>query len=488
MFYLTFDIGTTSLKTALVSEDGHLVAVHVEEYALSTPRPDWAEVAAETYWHAAKAGVEAVFAASSADRSRLSAIGFSSQGQSFLPLDASGRPLRHVIVWLDNRSQGIADEWERDWLTRERYQQLSGYPAIPGGMTIFKLAWLARYEPGAHRAWKFLLLPDYLIWRLTGETVTDYNQAQMSGMYDVRARDWDHRLLAAAGVTPTQLCTVVSPGTVAGCLTASAAEELGLPEGVPVCVGCNDQLAGAVGAGNVAPGVVTETTGTALAAVVTIPELWDEVNFYVGVHAVPGLAYAMPYASTSAIVLKWLRDLAAPDTDYEAFLAGTETVPPGCEGLTMIPHFTGSGTPTYNPQVRGAFAGLTLHHEPRHLARAIMEACACLLRECLEPVLARGLDLSAVRSLGGAARSDLWLQMKADVLGRPVERPACSDAASLGAAMLAAVGTGQFTSLPEAAAAWYRPAHRFEPTPAGREAYARVYAKYQDLMSRLYGT
>jgi xylulokinase len=147
----------------------------------------------------------------------------------------------------------------------------------------------------------------------------------------------------------------------------------------------------------------------------------------------------------------------------------------------------GTATPTYNAQARGAFAGLTLAHTRAHLARAVLEACACLLQECLEPLQEQGVPVAAVRSLGGAARSDLWLQMKADLLGRRVERPACPDAASLGAAMLAATGVGQFSQVQEAALAWYRPARRFDPDPARYETYREVYGRYRELYGKLYG-
>ncbi len=498
--YLTFDIGTTSLKTALISDEGTVLAVHTEEYHLRTPQAGWAEMEPEAYWRAAVAGVRAVLAhphesrvasresrAGTGAAEDVAAIGFASQGQSFIPLSPTGQALHNAIVWVDSRANEIALQWEREWLSREEYRRLSGYPWIPGEMTIFKLAWLREHEPAAHGAWKFLFLPDYLIWRLTGEVATDYNLAQMSGMYDVRAREWEARLLEAAGVTAEQLPSVHAPGKVVGALREEVARELGLPAGVPVCVGCNDQLAGAVGAGNVAPGVVTETTGTALAAITTTAELVDDQRLYAGWHARPGLYYTMAFAPTSAMVLKWLRDLVAPGEDYEEFLRDVAEVPVGCEGLTMLPHFCGTATPTYNAQARGVFAGLNLGHARAHLARAIMEACACLLQEVLEPLQEAGVELTSVRSLGGAARSDLWLQMKADLLGRPVERPACSDAANLGAAMLAATGGGQFATVEEAARAWYRPERVFQPEAGKRAAYAEVYGRYRELYGRLYG-
>jgi xylulokinase len=485
--YITFDLGTTGLKTALVSDAGQMLAVHTVEYTLETPQPDWVEMSPEVYWQAAVEGTRAVFRRWGGGTSSLAAIGFSSQGQTFVPVDRAGRPLYNAIVWLDNRAQEIAAAWEKSWLSRERYRRISGYPWLPASLTVFKVAWLAKHKPETQQAWKFLCLPDYLIYRLTGDTATDHVTARMNGFFSLETGTWEPQLLEAAGITCDQLPTVLSPGMIAGRLRPEAAAQLGLPSGVPVTVGANDQLVGAVGAGNVRPGVVTETTGTALALIATTPALLDDWRIAVGKHAVPGLSYAMTFAMTSAVVLKWFRDLCAPGQPYDKFLEGVEAVPPGCDGLSVLPHFMGTSMPSFDPRVRGAFVGLTLGHTRAHLARAIMEACACLLQECIEPVADHGLPVQTVRSLGGAAHSDPWLQMKADLLGIPVERPACADAASLGAAMLAAVGTGQFSTATEAAEAWYRSARVFEPDAAHYKVYREVYGRYQDLMRRLYG-
>ncbi|MFW5869113.1 MAG: xylulokinase, partial [Armatimonadota bacterium] len=237
-----------------------------------------------------------------------------------------------------------------------------------------------------------------------------------------------------------------------------------------------------IGAGNVRPGVVSETTGTALAVVATTRDRVDSDQFFVGRHAAEGAWYSMPYAAVSAIVLTWFRELCRA-TDWSDLLGSVEQVAPGADGLTVLPHF--SGTPE-EPDARGAILGLTLGHGRAEIARAIMESCACLLRELLEPVVEHGLAMESVRSLGGAAKSDVWLQMKADMLRTPVERPACTEAASLGAAMLAATGIDQFDTLEDAADAWYRRARRFEPNADLADAYEDVFARYLELRDALY--
>ncbi len=485
--FLTFDLGTTALKTALVSGEGKMLAVFSREYTPRAPRPDWAELDAEVYWQAVVEGTHAVLAQSGAEPASVAGIGFGSQGQTFLPVDAAGQPLYNVIIWLDTRAQYIADAWEASWLTRDKFQRASGFPWLAANLTVFKIAWFAEHAPAAHKAWKFLLLPDYLIYRMTGETATDYVTARMSGLFDLETGAWDPVLMGAAGVTPDQLPVVLAPGSVAGKLHSAAAMELGISPGVPVTVGANDQVVGAVGAGNVSPGVVTEMTGTALALLATTPTLLKDRSAIVGKHAVPEFSYAMTLAMTSAIVLKWFRDLCAPGQDYKEFLKGIEEIPCGCDGLSVVPHFMGTAMPPFNPRVRGAFIGLSLGHTRAHMARAILESCACLLKELMRPITDQGLTVNSVRSLGGAARNDLWMQMKADLLGIPVERPACADAASLGAAMFAAAGTGHFANIAEASRAWYRSERLYEPDPARRQVYTEVYARYMDAMQRLYG-
>lgn len=485
--YLTFDLGTTALKTALIGSEGNMLTGHSVEYTHHCPQPDWMEMEPEAYWDAAVQGASAVLGRAGASAAEIAAIGFSSQGQTFVPINAKGEALYRAIIWLDKRAQDVADAWQSGWLSTAEFRRGTGYPWVPGELTLFKIGWLAENAPQAHQAEKFLCLPDYLIYRLTGETAIDYNLAQMSGMYDLQTGAWEPEWLKAAGITAGQLPAVHAPGTVVGRTLAGPAKEMGIAEGVPVCLGANDQLVGAVGAGNVRPGLVTETTGTALAVVATTESLLEDESMFVGRHAVPDLCYAMPFGNASAIILKWFRDMCDPGTDYEAFLAGVEQIPPGCDGLTLLPHFSGTASPSFNPDARGALAGLTLGHSRAHIARAVMESCACLLQEVMDPILAHEIEVRTIRSLGGAARSDLWLQMKADLLGVPVERPACSEAASLGAAMLAATGVGQFSTLAEAADAWYRADRTFEPNDELFDTYRGVYKAYLDLYQRLYG-
>ncbi|MFW5866787.1 MAG: FGGY-family carbohydrate kinase, partial [Armatimonadota bacterium] len=244
MPYLTFDIGTTALKTALIDEDGAVMALADVEYTPRTPRPGWMEEAPETYWEAAVAGTRAVLAETAATGDSVSAVGLSSQGESFVALDEAGRPLTPVIVWLDGRARAVAERWRREGLTAEQFRAITGYPWIVHELTVFKIGWLAEHRPEAHGAAKFLCLPDYLIYRMTGEFATDFNIAQMGGLLDVGRGEWSAQMLEKAGISEAQLPSIHTPGTPVGEITREAAEELGVTPGTIVCTGCNDQLAG----------------------------------------------------------------------------------------------------------------------------------------------------------------------------------------------------------------------------------------------------
>jgi xylulokinase len=479
-YYLTYDLGTTALKIALIDDEGKVCALDVQEYTMAAPAPGWAEMAPERYWQAAVAGTRAVLACAQAAPHQVLAIGLSSQGQTFIPIAADGTAVHPAIVWLDGRAQALAEKWTADGLSPEDFRAATGYPFVPGSLTVFQIGWLARHRPEVvQRTWKYLCLPDYLTFRLTGAPVTDYVTARMSGLFDLRTGTWAPAMLARAGISQEHLPVIQAPGTVAGHLHADSATALGLPAGIPVSTGANDQLAGAIGAGNVIPGIVTATVGTALALVATTPAVPDDPRVCAGRHAFSTTGYAMTFANTSAIIMSWLREVCGQGgIPYADFLTGVEAIPPGSDGVIVLPTFSGLGG------TQGAILGLTLRHTRAHLARAVMEACACLLQDCLTP-LSAGDSVATLRILGGAARSDCWLKLFADFTGLPVERPECPSAASLGAAMLAAVAIGRFPDLPSAVLAWYRTERTFAPDLSARAAYAAVYARAHEFAARL---
>jgi xylulokinase len=525
--FLSLDLGTTAVKVALWDlhvgrlrrapaarapasrgsrhipghAEARLLALSIQELPLLHPAPEQVEIDVRTVWEAVVRGTAQVLAEAPtsgkapADGKRgtpadLAAIGLSSQAQTFVLLDEAGEPVRPAVMWLDARAGKEAEEFCREF-SPEAFLRHLGRPGIDAIASAPKLRWLRKHEPRTlARARTLLLLPDYVLYRLTGERVTDPVTAASTGLCHSLRRKWWAEAAEFAGVAHLRLPAVESPGEVAGTLRPQAAGELGLPPDVPCAVGTNDQLTGALGAGNVEVGTVSETTGTALALVLTAPAKGPEPPHGVGAGPHPAgghLRYLLAYSKTAGIVLRWFRDCFFPGEPYEAIFAKVARAPIGCDGMTCLPHFSGTATPHFNPEATGAFLGLRLSHTASHLARAIVESLTFDLALNLTLLAEATGHVGTIRAMGGGARSDLWLQMKADVLGRPVERVACPEAASLGAAELAMVATGDFGSVAEASLALYRSDRLFTPDHERSARYAEPLQRYETWCGKLCG-
>jgi len=260
------------------------------------------------------------------------------------------------------------------------------------------------------------------------------------------------------------------------------------PEAVVVALGSNDQLNGAVGAGNVHPGIASVTAGTAMAVVTTLDRLKPQqtLGLVAGHHPVPGLYYLLCYAKTSGVLLTWLRELIALEESYEELLNRASQAPVGCDGLVCLPHFSGTAMPTFDSSVRGGFVGLSLGHRRHHIIRAVCEAVCFVARDALELVAAAAQRPCQLRMLGGVTRSDFWMQMMADVMELPLEVAGCSEAAVLGGAVFAGVAAGRFVSITEAALRFYHPSRSYEPSTKQARRYRESYQSYHSYMERLY--
>ncbi|MGD9495394.1 MAG: FGGY-family carbohydrate kinase [Armatimonadota bacterium] len=480
------DLGTTAVKVGLFDADsGVSLGVARAEYTPTSPRAGWMELDAREYWRAA---VEATRAAhEQAGGPRVVGIGLSSQGQTFVPLDRAHRPLRPAIVWLDTRAEEQAQRlsalFDPDELRRRR-----GARAFNAIDSAPKMLWLREHEPQVWAATRHLvMLPDYLGLLMTGELRLDLCNAGSTGLVDRTADDWWQAGLDAVGVPREWLSPLGWPGEAIGEVTAAAAREMGLEAGVPVALGSNDQLNGAVGAGNVEPGLASGTAGTAMAIIATLSELPEPMpeGMNWGRHPVPGLWYLLNYAKTSGVVLTWLRDLLGAG-DYDALLAEAERVPVGCDGLVCLPHFSGTATPTFRSDVRGGFVGLTLGHGRGHLVRSVVEAVCFCARDALALTASVAREARELRMLGGAARSQWWMQAMADTVGLPIAIPACAEAAVLGGAIFGGVAAGRLESIEVGGRRFYRPAKVLEPREQMAEAYDAAWAAYREAMERVY--
>lgn len=486
---LGVDLGTSAVKGSIHRMDGSVLAHASVEYELLSPGPARVEVAATTYWTAFCTVVHSLLQSSGVDFRHVVSVGISAQGETLLMVDSNGQPLRDAIVWLDNRASEEATELDNRF-GREAIYQATGQPGMLPTWPAAKILWLSRHEPELFsRVHKFLLLEDYLIARLTGEYVCEGSLVTSTCYWDFRKKQWWPEMLNAIGISGSQLPSLVEPGTAIGRILPGVAEELGLSNTTMVCTGALDQACGAIGVGNVRPGILSENTGTAVALCATLdgPRLDPLLRMPCHYHGIPD-TYMFHTFTSGGLILRWYRDTFYGAEKAAANVAGLDTfgiieqeaasVPAGSDGLVVLPHLQGAMAPDADPCARGAVVGLTLLHGRGHVARAILESVAFVIRRNVEVLEELGVGVHSIRASGGGAKSRLWKQIEADVTKCPVVTTEQLDAATLGSSILAGVGVGLYSGTVEAAEAMVRPADSFEPDEGNFARYDDSYAKY----------
>ena len=422
MRYVGIDIGTTAVKACMFDGDGTLLGIGSAEYTLETPMPDIVELEPEEYWQAVQKALAQL------PTGHFDAVAITGQAETLITVDAAGAPLGKAIVWLDNRAKQEADELVAQF-GLETLFRLSGQTEILPCFPAPKILWLKRHEPERFsKTAKYLMVEDYIGWRLSGEYGTCNGLLPSSIYYDIRSGEYDDAVLQFIGISKEQLPRLCEPGeTIAEYPNSGGKTRLAA---API-----DHVCGNLGAG----GGITETTGCALAlCAVSDHLLYDEakrISTYCGARR--GAYALLPWAPTGGMLLRHFRDHFTGGLSYRELDELAAQVAPGSDGLVILPHCAGAVSPVTNPNARGVAWGITLAHTKAHWARAIMESIAYLLRENVETLASIGCKVEAISSLGGGAASPLWLQMKADLLQLPIQLPACEEVTSLGAAMLA---------------------------------------------------
>jgi len=496
-YLLGIDVGTTSVKAVLFNLKGKVIASGRSEYELYMPQPEFVEVETETFWKAFKDSLKKVLNESKIDTQKIIGIGISSQGETFVALGKDGKPLGRAIVWLDNRSREEA-KLIKDKLGADNIYSVTGQNDVIPTWTATKILWLRRNKPNFFKkVYKYLLIEDYIIYRLTGKFVTEYSVVCSSLLFDLPHRKWWSEILQFINISEDQLPELKPPGQPVGNVTPEAAKETGLHTSCIVSTGAYDQAANAIGCGNIDSGVISETTGGALAVVATIDHvILDPMRrLPCHHHAVQGKYFLQPWCHTAGVILRWYRDnfglleMEAANRmgldPYDLLTLEASKVPPGSDGLVLLPHFMGAASPEFDPDAKGVLFGLTLHHKRGHVIRAIIESIAYMLRRNIELLEELDVKIREIRSTGGAARSPLWNQIKADVLQRPILTVHTEETAALGAAMLAGLATGIFSSVKDASRSMVSIKGKWIPLKINRDVYDRQYKLYVELYNHL---
>jgi xylulokinase len=457
-YILAVDLGTTAIKVLLFRSDGQVISNSTQEYKLLTPTELAVELEVEKYWNAFKKGLAEVLTQANIDSSKIKSIGISAQGETLILVDKEGKPLTNAVVWLDNRAQQEAEELAKEFGNENTYH-ITGQVEIVPTWPAAKILWFKKHQPDIYRqVAKFLLIEDYFIYRLCGKYVCEGSLICSTVYWDIIKKAWWKDMLSYLGVKEVQLPEIRESGEVVGSIQLKIARELGLSADTLVTTGALDQACGAIGVGNLVPGVISENTGAALAICATVdyPIFDKKGRMPCHYHGIPDTYMAHTF-TTGGMGLRWFRDkFCSLEIDISSFInidsynlldQEAAQVPPGCNGLVMLPHLQGAMAPESNPKAKGVFYGFTLHHGKAHFIRSIMEAIAFAVQRNIDVLEDLGIKVDEIRSLGGGSRSLLWSQIKADVTQRSVYIMENEEAACLGAAMLAGVATGIYPNL-----------------------------------------
>jgi xylulokinase len=405
-------------------------------------------------------------------------------------LDAADNVVRPALIWCDVRTEQQGRELTEN-IGAEALIRLTCNPALPN-FTLTKFLWVREHEPENWSRVRSVMLPkDYVRFRLTGERATDMADASGTLMLDVAHRRWSDQVLQAAGIEESLLPRLFESPEVCGRVSAAGAAATGLQQGTPVVAGAGDQAAGAVGMGIVAPGAVSATIGTSgvVFAATDRPSLDPKGRLHTFCHAVPGRWHVMGVTQSAGLSLRWFRDrFGACGSNsnsedrrdpYECLTAEAAAVPPGSDGLLWAPYLMGERTPHLDPNARAALIGLTASHTRGHVVRAILEGVAFSLRDSFTLFSEMGVPVRNIRLGGGGARSPLWRQIQADVYGHEVEILEAEEGAAYGAAILAGVGAGLWSSVDKACDETVKVAQRVAPQPVVTQHMSTSYAAYR---------
>jgi xylulokinase len=449
---LGIDIGTSGLKCVLIDEAGQLRASAFREYAPELPQPGWAEQDPDVWLTAATSAVREVIASSGVDRNSIAGVGFSGQMHSAVFVDRDRRVIRPVISWLDARSVPQVAALIHS-IGRSQLAEWIGNPVMPGFM-LSSLLWVKEQEPAIwNRLAHVMLAKDYVRLRLTGEIATDFSDASSTAMLDVRQRRWCDDLLRLVDIPIHLLPQIRSSSDVVGHLLPKMAEAVNLPAGLPVICGAGDQEAQAIGNGIIRSGLLSSTIGTGgqLFAPSDRYRSDPQLRIHTFCHAPPDLWHWQAATLTAGASLRWLRDeVLGGRYTYQELADAAASIEPGAEGLLFHPYLAGERTPHMDPNLRGAFTGLSLRHTWKHMARAVLEGVVFSLFDGLELMRDLGAKFDQVIASGGGTKHPLWLQLQADVFGVPVRTTQTPEAAAFGAALLAGVGAGVFDDVAQA--------------------------------------
>lgn len=500
-YLLGVDLGTSGTKTVLFDEKGATIASATIEYPLYQPKNGWAEQDPADWFNAAVNTIKSVVTESRVEPKDIAGLSISGQMHGLVMLDKDGRVLRRSILWCDARTGAQCDEiTER--VGKKRLIEINANPALPG-FTACKILWVREHEKEIYDQCDFILLPkDYVRYMLTGVKAMEISDASGTNLLDINKREWSGEILEKLEIDPKLLPPLIESAAKAGTITAEAAALTGLCEGTIVAGGAGDNAAAAIGTGVCRDGQSFVTLGTsgvvfAHTSKLSIDPLGRVHTFCA---AVPGAWTAMSCTLAAGLSLRWMRDeffsfeKAEEDAKgsdvYNLMTAKAAEIPSGSDGLLYLPYLMGERSPVLDPEARGVFFGLSARHGKAHLTRAVLEGITLSQRHNLEVLHEMGIVPSELAACGGGGgRSPFWRQLLADILKCKVTTIASKEGPALGAAILAGVAAGIFSSVEEGCDKLVvKGEAEANPNEAEVKRYDAIYELYQSLYPALRGS
>ncbi len=485
------DCSTTASKAVVWDLAGKAIATGRRSYGVDHVRSGWVEQNAADWW--ASTSVAIADAVSQVDAKRIAAIAITHQRETFVCLDKDGKSIRPAMTWMDIRANAEVEKFGS-----EDVHRITGKPPNPTP-AWYKLLWLKKHEPDTiARTAHAVDVAGYLLQKLTGEWVTSYASADPLGLVDLKSFDYDDNLLAISGLDRSKVSRLLPPGTIAGTLTSTAAQELGLPKDVPVVVGAGDGQSAGLGCNVTRPGRAYLNIGTGTVSGVYADTYSHAKTYRTMGGPVPGTYILETFIGGGTQNVSWfveqlsgLEDarLRPGETPLQILEDAASQIPEGCEKLLCLPYWTGAMTPYWDGHARGAYVGISGLHGKAHMYRAILESLALeerLLVSGVETAMGRPLD--DIILLGGGSRSPLWCQIIANVLGRSVKLAREQESTALGAGIHAAAAAGLYPDIRAAADAMTGFEKSFEPDAKSHARYADIFEAYRSLYPGLKDT
>ena len=457
--FMGIDLGTTGLKVALLTENGEILGSDYCEYSIDSPQPGYAEQDPAAWWTGFIKACQQLKQKLPADFEEIAGIGICGQMHTQVYLDQDNQILRKSITWMDQRASSIVEQINQDPDSKKLvFQETQNFASTT--YTAPHLKWVCVNQPEIwKKISKVLIAKDFIKFKLTGEMVTDVSDASGTMLFSVQDRIWSEEMFKFFGV-PRQIFPDVRPSDVImGAVSEEASALTGIKTGTPVCNGCTDNSASALGAGMIHPGQVTLIIGTAGVISVCSDQPFPDAKNRTSCwnYCLPDRWITLGVTQTAGESLNWFKkafdkqEQAVSSGDiFDQYNQAISDIPDGSGGVVFLPYLNGERTPYWDPNARGIFYGLNLSTEKAHFIKAIMEGVSFALRNNIESVESLGIKIDEARAVGGGLKSEIWLATLGKILRKPILTVSVPDTANLGNMLLCGRALGMYSSLDEA--------------------------------------